>query len=146
VGSSYTGPRSGPSEGQDPDYAFEAAVCQIVKHAVIDIIRSRMCLCRDWRCNAYSLNEPAPDAEDSDDDLGSLLDLGELMGRSPSWHQRRTEAADINDALARLPDDLSAMAFAMVASSGNVMAAARALGVGRKKARLLLARLRHELG
>ena len=127
------------------DVAFEAAVHQIVNHKVIDIIRSRKCMCRDWRCDAFSLNASAPDAEDSDDELADILDLEETLGGPPSWHQRRAEAADIAEALASLPDDLRALAFSMLASGGNEMAAARDLGIGRKKARCLHDRLRKVL-
>ena len=64
------------------------------------------------------------------------------FGLSKSWHERRAEAADVADDLASLPDNLRDLADALDACDGNLSDAARMLGLTRKKARLLLERLR----
>ena len=124
---------------------FEAAINQIVKHEIIDMIRKRERECRDWRRVAFSVNDPIEgDGFDEDHDEGSdILDEDLLLpfGYAPSWQSRRWEQADAAEAMARLPGDLRGMAETLEACDGNLSAAARMLGVSRKKARIMFARL-----
>jgi RNA polymerase sigma factor (sigma-70 family) len=127
---------------------FEAAVCQIVKHAVIDLLRRQGRACRDWRRASISMNAFASDADDPEDDLAHVLDLEHEFqsgfGLPVSWHARRAEAADVADALAALPDDLRELALALYHFGGNLSEAARSLAHSRKKARITLERLQRE--
>jgi len=124
---------------------FEAAVHRVVRNAVIDMIRKRERDCRCWRSIVFSIDEPhSGDEFDEDHDEGSdILDEDLLLpfGYSPSWQSRRWEQADAAEAMARLPGDLRGMAETLEACDGNLSAAARMLGVSRKKARIMCARL-----
>jgi RNA polymerase sigma-70 factor (ECF subfamily) len=128
---------------------FEAAVHRVVNHEIIDMIRQRQRQCRDWRRIAFSVN--ATRSGEAFDNLGtersSILDEGLLvaLGYSPSWQSRRWEQADVEEGMGRLPGDLRAMAENLEACDGNLSAAARMLGVSRKKARILFARLQKEV-
>jgi DNA-directed RNA polymerase specialized sigma24 family protein len=127
---------------------LEAAVCQIVKHAMIDLLRRQERACRDWRVELFSTNAFASDADDPEDDLAHILDLEHELqsgfGLPPSWHKRRGEAADLADALVVLPDDLRELALALYRFGGNLSEAARSLAHSRKKARILMERLQRE--
>lgn len=129
--------------------AFEAAICQIVKHAVIDHIRHRERQCRDWRRVAFSLNDNAPDGDDQDEGFAEVMDLAKAFdagfGRPASWHERREMAMDLDDTLSALPRELRDLAESLDACGGNLSEAARYLGISRKKARLLLARLQQAM-
>ena len=129
--------------------AFEAAICQIVKHAVIDHIRHRERQCRDWRRVAVSLNDNAPDGDDQDEGFAEVMDLAKAFdagfGRPASWHERREMAMDLDDTLSALPRELRDLAESLDACGGNLSEAARYLGISRKKARLLLARLQQAM-
>lgn len=129
--------------------AFEAAICQIVKHAVIDHIRHRERQCRDWRRVAFSLNDTAPDGDDQDEEFAEVTDLVKAFdagfGRPASWHERREIAMDLDDTLSVLPRELHDLAESLDACGGNLSEAARYLGISRKKARLLLARLQQAM-
>jgi RNA polymerase sigma factor (sigma-70 family) len=124
---------------------FEAAINQIVNHEIIDMIRKRERDCRDWRQVAFSI-----DAQNEDDDLESYADIldEDLLigfGYSPSWQSRRWEQADVAEGMARLPGDLRDLAETLDACGGNLSEAARMMGVSRKKARILLKRLREAM-
>jgi len=67
------------------------------------------------------------------------------LGMPPSWYERRTEAADVADAFHSLSADLRTMANAIDASDGNLSEAARLLNLPRKKARVMIDRLRRIL-
>ena len=129
--------------------AFEAAVCQIVKHAATDMIRGRECQCRDWRRVSVSLNAYALETEDPDDDIGTAIDLAAELdaafGRPAPWHQRREMEMDLEESLGRLPRELRDLAETLDVCEGNLSEAARMLGVTRKKARVLLIRLQQAM-
>lgn len=127
---------------------FEAAVCQIVKHAVIDLLRRQERACRDWKRASFSMDAFASDADDPEDDLAHVLDLEHELqsgfGLPASWHARREAVADLAYALAGLPDDLRDLAIALYRFGGNLSEAARSLAHSRKKARILMERLQRE--
>jgi RNA polymerase sigma factor (sigma-70 family) len=128
---------------------FEAAINQIVRNEDIDMIRKRERECRDWRQVAFSLNDLVSDDEDQDEGFTEAMDLAKAFdvgfGRPPSWHERREMAMDLNEALASLPRELRDLAETLDACGGNRSEAARYLGISRKKARLLLARLQQAM-
>lgn len=129
---------------------LEAAVNQIVENKIRKLIRWRKRKRRDWRCVAFSIDEPAPNAEDPDDEIAHILDLEDFMAKAfglpPTWHKQRAETADVADDLANLPDEIRDLANTLVACGGSLNAAAELMGVGRKKARLLLERLQKAFG
>ncbi len=129
--------------------AFEAAICQIVKHAAIDLIRFRQRECRDWRRVAYSLDAGMPDGEDQDEGVSEVMDLGRALdscfGRPAPWHERREIATDLEETLVELPGELRDLAEALDGCGGNLCEAARALGISRKKARIVLERLQQAM-
>jgi DNA-directed RNA polymerase specialized sigma24 family protein len=118
----------------------EAAVNQIVKHKVIDIIRYRQCQCRDWRSEAFSLDDDAHDEE-----RRSVFEVAAEMTadqeRVSASHQGLDRATDIEEALAKLPSDLRNFAKALSTNGGKLQAAARKLEWSRKKARIAQERL-----
>lgn len=124
---------------------FAAAINQIVRNEIIDIIRKRERECRDWRQVAFSMNDIAPDAEDQDEGFAEVMDLAKAFdagfGRPASWHERREMAMDLDDALSALPRELRDLAETLDACGGNLSEAARDLGISRKMARIRLARL-----
>jgi DNA-directed RNA polymerase specialized sigma24 family protein len=126
---------------------FAAAINQIVNHEIIDLIRKRERECRDWRCVAFSVDDHALGSDHDDDNdpegYADILDEDLLigLGYSPSWQSRRWECADVEEGMARLPGDLRDLAETLDACGGNLSEAARMLGVSRKKARIMLARL-----
>ena len=130
---------------------FEAAINRIVNHEIIDLIRKRERECRDWRCVAFSIEDHVlGHDQNEDDDLESYADLldEDLLigfGYSPSWQSRRWEHADVEEGMACLPDDLRDLAETLEACDGNLSEAARMLGVSRKKARIMLVRLREAM-
>jgi RNA polymerase sigma factor (sigma-70 family) len=128
---------------------FAAAINQIVNHEIIDMIRKRERECRDWRRVAFSLDDSLPDAEDEDEFVADVMDLTKSFdagfSRPASWHERREMAADLDDALVALPRELRDLAETLDACGGNLSEAARDLGVSRKKARVLLARLQQAM-
>jgi len=127
---------------------FEAAVHRIVRNATIDYLRWRERECRDWRREKLSLDDFAADADEPEETLGSVLDLAPALqaalGSPSPWADRRWEDADFKDAMERLPGELRDLADTLDACGGNLSEAARMLGVTRKKARVLLDRLRLE--
>jgi RNA polymerase sigma factor (sigma-70 family) len=128
---------------------LEAAVCQIVKHAMIDLLRRQERACRDWRQVAFSMNDFVPDSDDENECLSDLMDLAKAFdvafGRPASWPERREMSMDLDDALANLPCELRDMAEKLDACSGNLSEAARDLGISRKMARIRLTRLQHAM-
>jgi DNA-directed RNA polymerase specialized sigma24 family protein len=126
---------------------FEAAINQIVRNEIIDMIRKRERECRCWRRVAFSIDDHVlgSDIEDDSDPQGhsDILDEDLLvsLGYSPSWQSRRWGQADLEEGIEHLPDDLRDLAETLDACDGNLSAAARMLGVSRKKARIMLARL-----
>lgn len=127
---------------------FEAAINQIVNHEIIDMIRKRERDCRDWRSVAFSMDDHVLGHDQNEDDLqgySEILDEDLLLGLgySPSWQSRRWEQADVAEGMASLPSDLRDLAETLEACDGNLSAAARMMGVSRKKARLLLVRLQN---
>jgi DNA-directed RNA polymerase specialized sigma24 family protein len=130
---------------------FAAAINQIVRNEIIDMIRKRERECRCWRSVAFSMDDNVlgSDIEDENDlqDYSEILDEDLLvgLGYSPSWQSRRWEQADFEERMARLPDDLRDLAETLDACDGNLSAAARMLGVSRKKARVRLARLKEAM-
>jgi RNA polymerase sigma-70 factor (ECF subfamily) len=125
---------------------FEAAINQIVKHEIIDMIRKRERECRDWRRVAFSVNDPieGDGVDDDGDEHSSILeeDVLVVLGYSPSWQSRRWEQADYSEWMRQLPAELRDLAETLEACDGNLSATARMLGVSRKKARIMYARLR----
>jgi DNA-directed RNA polymerase specialized sigma24 family protein len=130
---------------------FEAAINQIVNHEIIDMIRKRERDCRDWRCVAFSIEDHVlGHDQNKDDDIEGYADILDEdllagLGYSPSWQSRRCEQADVAEGMSRLPDDLRDLAETLDASGGNLSEAARMMGVSRKKARILLARLQEAM-
>jgi DNA-directed RNA polymerase specialized sigma24 family protein len=128
---------------------FEKSVQQIVKNRAIDIIRWHQRKCRTSQREAFSMNEPCPECDDSEDEMAQAVDLESQRragcGLSPSWHERREESADISNALAKLPEDLRRLADALDASQGNLIDAARLFGLTHKKARIMRERLQRTL-
>lgn len=129
---------------------FEAAVNQIVKHEVIDMIRGRERECRDWRRVSFSLNTDSVGGDDGDNEHDERrIDLAEdllvVLGYAPSWQSRRWQDVDLDWGLKQLPDDLRDLAETLDACEGNLSEAARLMGVTRKKARILLARLQQAM-
>jgi len=128
---------------------FEAAINQIVKHEIIDIIRKRERQCRDWRREAFSVNDHAGghESEEDEDESSDILDedLLIVLGYAPSWQSRRCEEADFSEWMQQLPTELRDLAEALDDSGGNLSEAARMLGVKRKRARILLQRLRQAM-
>ncbi len=128
---------------------FEAAVNQIVKHEIVDMIRARGRQCRDWQKVAFSMNDFALDSEDENECVSDLMDLAKAFdvgfGRPASWPERREMAIDLDDALASLSCELRDMAEKLGACGGNLSEAARDLGISRKMARLRLARLQQAM-
>jgi DNA-directed RNA polymerase specialized sigma24 family protein len=125
---------------------FEAAINQIVNHEIIDMIRKRERDCRNWRLVAFSTDDHVAgcDCVDEQESYSDILDEDLLigLGYSPSWQARRWEQADFDEGMARLPGDLRDLAETLDACGGNLSEAARMMGVSRKKARIMLARLR----
>jgi RNA polymerase sigma factor (sigma-70 family) len=131
------------------DALFEASINRIVRNEVIDMIRKRKRECRDYRRVAFSIEETCSDSS-GDDDLEGYADVLDEdllvgLGYSPSWQSRRWEHMDVEECLASLPDQLRDLADCLDACGGNLSEAARMMGVSRKKARLLLARLQDAL-
>jgi DNA-directed RNA polymerase specialized sigma24 family protein len=122
----------------------EAAVNQIVKHKVIDIIRYRQCQCRDWRSESFSLDDDAHDEE-----RRSVFEVAAEMTadqeRVSASHQGLDRAAEIEEALAKLPSDLRKLVKALSTNGGRLQAAARKLDWSRKKARIAQERLTQAL-
>jgi DNA-directed RNA polymerase specialized sigma24 family protein len=125
--------------------AVEAAVNRIVDSKIKDHIRFRQRECRDWRRVAYSLDAGMPDGEDQDEGVSEVMDLGRALdscfGRPAPWHERREIVMDLEEALLALPGELRDLAEALDGCGGKLSEAARALGISRKKARILLERL-----
>jgi DNA-directed RNA polymerase specialized sigma24 family protein len=124
---------------------FEAAINRIVRNEIIDMIRKRERECRDWRRIAFSTDDHVAggDCEDEQESYSDILDEDLLVGfgYSPSWQSRRWEHSDFEEGMARLPEDLRVLAETIEACDGNLSSAARMLGVSRKKARIMFARL-----
>jgi DNA-directed RNA polymerase specialized sigma24 family protein len=130
---------------------FAAAINQIVNHEIIDMLRKRERERRDWRRISFSIEDPVlgSDGEDEDDLQGysDILDEDLLVGfgYSPSWQSHRWGQTDVEEGMARLPDELRDLADTLDACGGNLSEAARMLGVSRKKARIMLARLKEAM-
>jgi RNA polymerase sigma factor (sigma-70 family) len=124
---------------------FEASVNRIVRNEAIDMIRKRKRECRDYRRVAFSIEATCYDSNSDEDPEGHADVLDEdllvCLGYSPSWQSRRWEQMDVEECLASLPDQLRDLADCLDACGGNLSEAARMMGVSRKKARILLARL-----
>lgn len=130
--------------------AFEAAVCQIVKHALIDRIRWQERACRDWRRIAFSLDDLAADDDDFGEGHADIMDLAKSFdtgfGRPAClWSERLEMAMDLEECLRRLPRELRDLAETLDSCNGNLSGAARVLRISRKKARIRLARLQQAM-
>jgi DNA-directed RNA polymerase specialized sigma24 family protein len=129
--------------------AVEAAVNRIVDNKIKDHIRFRQRECRDWRRVAYSLDTGMPDGEGQDEGVAEVMDLSRALdscfGRPAPWHERREIATDLEETLVELPGELRDIAEALDGCGGNLCEAARALGISRKKARILLDRLQRAM-
>ena len=136
-----------------PDINREAAVNRIVDNLIRDMIRHRQRGCRDWRREKVSICAPcdAPDDAfesqyETFEDTEDLVSLSRVaFGMPPSWHERRDEAADVAAVFRGLSGDLRILADALDASEGNLSEAARLLNLPRKKARVMINRLRRIL-
>lgn len=129
---------------------FEAAINQIVRSEILDMIKNRKRECRNWRCIAFSIEDPVLGSDGDEDDLqgySDILDEDLLVGLGypASWHSSRWGQTDVEEGMARLPGDLRDLAETLDACGGNLSEAARMLGVSRKKARIMLARLQQAM-
>jgi DNA-directed RNA polymerase specialized sigma24 family protein len=131
------------------EVALEKAVQQIVKHGATDIVRKYLRQRRTSEREAFSMNSPSLDAEDSDSEMTEMIDLESarrsFFGLPPAWHEYREGTSDFTEALAELPGDLRKLADALEASGGNLMEAARTFGLSHKKARIMRERLQRAL-
>ncbi|MCH7228592.1 helix-turn-helix domain-containing protein [Haloferula sp. A504] len=129
----------------DPDAPhYRAAVRRTVDCRIKDILDHINAEKRRTDREALRLEAPVEDDEASC--FGDLQDLEEARerygGGQPAWHHRRHRRIDVIEALARLPGELRHLADTFEEFGGNLSAAARALGMSRKKARCDLEKLR----
>ncbi len=135
---------AGTFSQSDPDY--KAAVRRTVDSKIKDIIDHRSAGKR--AAEAVSIDAPLDDGgpEEESATFGDSIDLEllaeDLSGRAAAWHRRREAKIDVEEAVARLPDDLRRLADTLAALGGNHSAAERELGVTRKKFRCDIEKLR----
>lgn len=127
----------------DPDY--KAAVRRTVDSKIKDMIDHRTAGKRS--AETVSMDDPIEGEEsEAHSNFGDSLDLEQkledLAGRAAAWHRRRQAKIDVEEAMARLPDDLRRLADTLAALGGNHSAAERELGVTRKKFRCDVEKLR----
>jgi RNA polymerase sigma-70 factor (ECF subfamily) len=121
----------------DPDKAAEITfVTHVIDRKARNLIRHRTCEMRDYRREAYSLNEPTESSEGANADRGALItqeDFDKGRGLDDWSTQEDWEfTQDVAATLTCLPKHLRRLCEHLM--DGNITDAARAMGIPRSTA------------